>query len=284
HTWKIVANNMIGSTTSGPWTFNTLNLPGTPANPTPSNNALINVKPSILDWDDAINATSYDVTIDGVVTNVPTSQISVNPADGLHNWSVVAKNGSGTAAGAAWKYKVDTTPPTAALASGTPTNGASTFDFNITYTDPTTNVKVSTLDDLDITVTGPNSFIANATFVGVDVNTNGTPRIATYRINAPGGTWDGFDNGTYSVNQNAGEVGDFLDNMRPAGAIGTFSVAMPVSAVPGTPDLISDNGKFGSDNKTNLDNTSAKRLTFTVGNTIPGALITLYSGGLDIGS
>src|SRR2546426_2175962 len=36
----------------------------------------------------------------------------------------------------------------------------------------------------------------------------------TYRIAAPGGTWDASDNGTYTVSQNANQVKDVAGNWR----------------------------------------------------------------------
>ena len=58
---------------------------------------------------------------------------------------------------------------------------------------------MSTLDNNDVRVTGPNGFSVVPTFVGVDQTTNGTPRVATYRLTPPGGFWDGADVGTYTV-------------------------------------------------------------------------------------
>ncbi|WP_197047602.1 hypothetical protein, partial [Planktothrix serta] len=60
-------------------------------------------------------------------------------------------------------------------------------------------VKVSSLDSQDVRVTGPNGFEQLANFVSVDTNSDGTPRTATYRINAPGGSWDSNEAGNYSV-------------------------------------------------------------------------------------
>ena len=48
-------------------------------------------------------------------------------------------------------------------------------------------------------LTGPGAFSALATFVSVDVTSDGTPRVATYRIIPPGGSWDGADTGVYTV-------------------------------------------------------------------------------------
>jgi hypothetical protein len=42
----------------------------------------------------------------------------------------------------------------------------------------------------------------------VDNNTDGTPRTATYSIEAPGGAWDAGDNGTYNMVMQASQVSD----------------------------------------------------------------------------
>ncbi|MHB1035357.1 MAG: Ig-like domain-containing protein [Pirellulales bacterium] len=59
------------------------------------------------------------------------------------------------------------------------------------------------------------------------------------------------------------------------------------SAIPSAPDLqaASDTGVSSTDNITNLDNSMAeKTLQFTVGNTIAGAMVTLYADGVPIGN
>ncbi|HVT88475.1 MAG TPA: M36 family metallopeptidase [Tepidisphaeraceae bacterium] len=74
-----------------------------------------------------------------------------------------------------------------------------------------------------------------------------------------------------------------------AGHIGEsnpFDVTSPVST-PQTPDLVagSDTGVLGTDNVTNLNNSSpAKSLQFSVGGTVAGAIVTLYANGVAIGS
>jgi hypothetical protein len=59
------------------------------------------------------------------------------------------------------------------------------------------------------------------------------------------------------------------------------------SATPGTPDLVdaSDTGNLSNDNVTIRNNNgAAKTLQFSVGGTVPGATVTLYSNGTAIGS
>ena len=95
------------------------------------------------------------------------------------------------------------TPPSAQLNAGAVTTGAADHTFTVRYTDDS-GVDVTSIDGNDIRVTGPGGFDVAATWVTVDDATNGTPRIATYSIAAPGGSWDGADNGTYTISMQAG--------------------------------------------------------------------------------
>ncbi len=56
----------------------------------------------------------------------------------------------------------------------------------------------------------------------------------TYRIAAPGGTWDVADDGLYTVSQNANQVSDSVGNARPVGAIGTFNATTAFAYMSGS--------------------------------------------------
>jgi large repetitive protein len=147
------------------------------------------------------------------------------------------------------------TPPTAALTVAAPTAGATTQTFTVRYTDNVA-VKVSTLDNSDVLVTGPNGFSQLATFVSVDVASDGTPRTATYRINAPGGNWDATDNGTYSVALQAGQVTDTSGTPAAAATLGTFAanVLTPVVTTVSAPSVTTSGGKTYTFTVTYTDN------------------------------
>jgi lysophospholipase L1-like esterase len=138
-------------------------------------------------------------------------------------------------------------PPSARLTGGgdIANSGASTYDFTVTYSDNEA-VSVATLGNGDVRVTGPNGFSQLATLVTVDSNSNGTPRIATYRITAPGGTWDGPDAGTYTVAIEPNQVTDLLGNITPGSNIGTFGVTIentpPTATLAGAPTFNLDSG------------------------------------------
>jgi hypothetical protein len=108
------------------------------------------------------------------------------------------------------------------------TTGAATYSFDITY-DGTTPIDVATLGAGDIRVTGPGGFNQIAMIVGIDFNTNGSPRTATYRITAPGGTFDPPENGTYTVAVEAGQVANTNGYTAAAGVLNTFTVAVPTT-------------------------------------------------------
>lgn len=109
--------------------------------------------------------------------------------------------------------------------------GGNSYDFTVTYRDDKA-VNIATLDNQDVRVTGPNGFNQLARFVSVDRNSNGTPRQATYRITAPGGSWDSGDNGSYAVNLQANQVTDTDGNKIPAGTLGSFQVELATTPLP----------------------------------------------------
>ncbi len=118
---------------------------------------------------------------------------------------------------------VDTNTPTAALtASDVTSSSASGNTFTVTFTDDV-SIKDSTLDSLDVRVSGPNNFDQPATLVGA-LGGTAAARIATYKVAGPVGGWTTAANGTYTVSMQPGQVSDGSGNFVPAGAIGTFQV------------------------------------------------------------
>jgi hypothetical protein len=108
--------------------------------------------------------------------------------------------------------------------------GGTAYTFQVTYTDATA-VDVSTLDSSDIRITAPHGFSQLASFVGVDVNTNGTPRVATYTFTPPGGSWTLEDSTTYTVAVVANQVANTTGSFAAAGTVGTFAVRLPGSFI-----------------------------------------------------
>jgi len=127
----------------------------------------------------------------------------------------------------------DSQAPTAAIASAPNLTayGGSTYSFSVQYSD-NVGVNVSSLNTGDVRVTGPNSYDQVATFVSVNTNSNGTPRIATYSIPAPSGSWTSSANGTYSIAVQSSQVSDTTTNYVAASTLGTFAVNITDSVAP----------------------------------------------------
>jgi glucose/arabinose dehydrogenase len=125
----------------------------------------------------------------------------------------------------------DTTPPTATLNASSLTvtpSSVTPYTFTVTYSDNVA-VNVSTLDSTDLLVTGPNSYSQLATFVSATPAINGSPLTATYRIAAPGGSWDTIEAGTYTVAVQGNQIRDTSSNAIAAGTLGTFQVVVGTS-------------------------------------------------------
>src|SRR5206468_8633276 len=99
-----------------------------------------------------------------------------------------------------------------------------------------------------------------------------------------GGTWDAADNGSYTFRLQPSQVSDLAGNFAASRMLGPLNVLLfgPTLA----PDLLpaSDTGSSSADDVTNFDNSSHDRaLRFSVGNTFPGATVTIYADGTPIG-
>jgi hypothetical protein len=185
---------------------------------------------------------------------------------------------------------IDTIAPTAgSLSAGNVSAaGATTYNFSVTYSD-NRQVDFSSLGSSDVLVTGPGNISLPVSFVSANLSSNSGSITATYQITPPGGSWNAPDNGTYAIALQGGQVRDTAGNTAAAGTLGSFNVnvAIPTTSAPSAPILTStsDSGSSQSDRVTNLNNSSpATTLQFAVGNTIPGATVTVYSDGTPIGA
>ena len=147
---------------------------------------------------------------------------------------VLDLNGNPAVGGGAFDVTIaaDTTPPavSAINAPAITAAGGATYAFSVTYTDAG-GINLSSIGTADVTVAraggGPNLTVASAVPSG-----SGTSVTVTYTLNAPGGTWDGTDNGTYNITVNPNQVFDGAGNAATGG--GSFAVAIPVDTVPPT--------------------------------------------------
>ena len=89
--------------------------------------------------------------------------------------------GNGSFTGQVYTIESVTAPHATLLAADILTGGTTIYTFTVTYAG-NQPIQVSTLDDFDVRVSGPNDYNQPARFVGIDINTDGTPRTATYRI------------------------------------------------------------------------------------------------------
>ncbi len=110
------------------------------------------------------------------------------------------------------------------------TVGGASYDFTVTYVDDTA-IMVSTVDANDIVVTGPGGFSVGATVKVAPPGGDGTPRTATYTFTPPGGTWNGADNGIYTISIKSGQVSDTGATFVGGGTLGSFRVNTPLSLV-----------------------------------------------------
>ncbi|MFI5377668.1 MAG: Ig-like domain-containing protein [Tepidisphaerales bacterium] len=112
---------------------------------------------------------------------------------------------------------------------------------------------------------------------------------STYSAIVNGTAWSLADNTispplAYGVYDVAVTATDLAGNVASDTTSNELTVAV---AAPATPDLIaaSDTGVSSTDDVTALNNASpAAALTFLIGNTIPGAIVSLYANGMLIGS
>jgi hypothetical protein len=131
-------------------------------------------------------------------------------------------------------------PPGATLSASNLTEvGSTSHLFAVTYTDDLA-IDAGTLGDDDVVVTGPGGYSRTGELVTVDLPGGGTPRVATYRIAAPAGSWSFADNGAYTVAMRGGSVADTEGEFVPGGALGGFTCAVP--AVVYVADCIANPG------------------------------------------
>ncbi len=127
---------------------------------------------------------------------------------------------------------VSPNPTAVAVPLADVTQAGPDYTFRVTFYDDA-GISVATLGAGDMRVTGPNGYSAPAAFVGVDQPSDGSPRVATYRVPAPGGAWDPTDYGVYTVTVEPNQVSDGAGNFVPPLTLGSFQALLP-STIPVT--------------------------------------------------
>ena len=101
--------------------------------------------------------------------------------------------------------------------------------FTVAYTDDVA-IDSRTIGSGDVEVTGPGGYAQPGTLSNL-TQADGQ-WTATYRVPAPGGSWNAADNGTYTVSVRAGEVSNGAGDFVPAGPIGQLQVDLGDVAAP----------------------------------------------------
>jgi hypothetical protein len=139
-------------------------------------------------------------------------------------------------AGQIGAFTVNVASPTAAGTTHNVTQASPgeppTYTFTVTYADAV-NMVYSSINGNNSAVTvtgnltGGGTVNPAVTFVSATPNANANSITATYSFTAPGGTWDGADNGGYVVAVAANQVKNVNNTYVPAGTVGTFTVSVP---------------------------------------------------------
>jgi hypothetical protein len=118
------------------------------------------------------------------------------------------------------------------------------YQFAVVYAD-NVNINTATIASSNVSVVVPGGVLpVTVSLVGYNA-TNPHAVLTTYQFTAPGGSWGVEDDGTYSINMNAGQVSDSNGTVQ-AGPIGSFKVLIPkVLTVTGTGDAGTGSGLSG---------------------------------------
>lgn len=194
----------------------------------------------------ALGANGGTIPTHAVLLGSPVIDKGMNPAVAqMYDARGVGHTRSfGTTDIGAFEYATAGIPTVSGTFANVGMSGSPTYTFQLTFADDYM-ISVATLaSGQDVSVAGPNGFTTWATYQGVDTNTNGTPRIATYSFVPPGGAWDAADNGTYTITLTKNAVYDYSANAVPAGDIGQFSVSASSGSIIVTNDLDSGAGSL----------------------------------------
>jgi hypothetical protein len=158
--------------------------------------------------------------------------MAFDPASSLVPGVTDVNNGPDVMAYALGPTSVDLLAPTAAVAAIAPvtTPGVQTLDVAVTYADNTA-VDATTLGTGDVVVTGPGGFRGVPALISV-TPAGPAPQIVAHYTLAMLRPFDAGDNGTWTVETVAGEVKDTAGNAIVAGAIGSFTVNVPLGDGP----------------------------------------------------
>jgi subtilisin family serine protease len=151
---------------------------------------------------------------------VPSGWTGTAPAGGAHTVQVVdGQELAGRDFGS--RLVPANPPPTAAATPGDVQTGGNYYWVTVTYADDVA-VDYRTIGNGDVQVTGPNGYSEPG--ILSNLVTSSGRWTATYRVPAPGGTWNPADNGVYTVSMRGNEVADTAGAYVPAGTLGQVNV------------------------------------------------------------
>ena len=157
---------------------------------------------------------------DNLVEPIETAVLTIQPSAGLY------LVGTPAAATVNILDNDDTSPPTlTGFTKPKIVAGANSPTFTVTYADPA-YVDLTSFSSGNLLVTGPKSYSAYAIFVSASAAANSPAVTVTYRLTAPGPTWDSTDNGTYTVYVQPNQVKDVYGNAMATQVAGSFPVAL----------------------------------------------------------
>ena len=188
--------------------------------------------------------------------------------------------------------------PTAELVPATRTEGGEdSFVFRVIYRDADAGVRVSSLDDRDIRITGPDGVARRAVFINADDAVDGPTRVARYKFAPPDGSWDASDNGAYRVVLQADEVFDTTGAAAATAEIGQLRVELPEPPQPNSEPYVGlfglDPAQFGAFPNDGIDDTAGIQAAIDflpraagvpIGSTPAGGIVLLREGVYDTSS
>ena len=213
-----------------------------------------------------------NVSFQGISTGYPDN--SVHPADNARVMNQFAP----VVAAYEKEHAYDLTPPAGALQQVNIDTVSRTMTFKVQYEDDTA-LSVATLGTGDVVVTGPNGFKQTATYVGVDVNRDGSQRVATYTANVAGYS---LDPNSYTFKQPSNQIrdiyghGNFPYTLGPGGTLYPNRAGFRVATADDAGTIDNTNVKF-SNWLDSIDPTAFYRFTITTPQQFTAKLTNLSS-------
>lgn len=177
------------------------NQPSVPASPVPLDNATLAVQPTVLDWANSSNATSYDIYVDGAFkATVTSSQWTCDESfapNVAQTWQAVARNGTESTTGPIWHFTVGTAGDSPTLAAVVAPNevfnpGAS-VSINFTVDSPVSETVLlgATIINRDSTQDGTQDYLGAPTAqLSLQAGANTFHRLFTIPTAATGGSYN----------------------------------------------------------------------------------------------